>query len=91
VVSYVQGQCASESPFGAAVCRGHEFHYSDVELSKDTRYAYRLSRGVGIVENLDGAVMHNTLGSYTHLHPVASAGMFQHFINLCRNKNLIIY
>jgi cobyrinic acid a,c-diamide synthase len=85
VVSYVEGQCVKDSPFGAAVFRGHEFHYSDVVLSKDTRYAYRLSRGVGIVENLDGAVMHNTLGSYTHLHPVASAGMFQHFIKLCRN------
>ena len=86
VVSYVEGQCATDSPFGAAKFRGHEFHYSDVVLSPDTRYAYRLSRGVGIIENLDGAVIKNTLGSYTHLHPVASAGMFQHFIKLCRNK-----
>ena len=86
VVSYVEGQCASDSPFGAAVFRGHEFHYSEVVLSPDTRYAYRLSRGVGIIENLDGAVIKNTLGSYTHLHPVASAGMFRHFIKLCRNK-----
>ncbi len=86
VVSYVEGRSASDSPFGAATFRGHEFHYSDVVLSADTRYAYRLSRGVGIVENLDGAVIKNTLGSYTHLHPVASAGMFQHFIKLCQNK-----
>ncbi|MDD1699920.1 MAG: Ni-sirohydrochlorin a,c-diamide synthase [Methanoregula sp.] len=86
VVSYVEGTSTSDSPLGAAVFRGHEFHYSDVELSPDTRYAYRLSRGVGIYDNLDGAVINNTLGSYTHLHPVASAGMFRHFIELCRKK-----
>jgi cobyrinic acid a,c-diamide synthase len=69
---------------GNAAFRGHEFHYSEVKLAPDTQYAYRLSRGVGMHDNLDGAVIHNTLGSYTHLHPVASAGMFRHFTNLCR-------
>ncbi len=76
----------SNSPMGAAAFRGHEFHYSDVVLSPDTHFAYQLSRGVGIHENLDGAVMDNTLGSYTHLHPVASAGMFRHFVELCRKN-----
>lgn len=75
------------SPVGAATFRGHAFHYSEVVLEKETRYAYTLSRGVGIRENLDGAVVANTLGSYTHLHPVASAGMFSHFVDLCRKKS----
>jgi len=87
VVSYVEGTSGSDSPLGPAAFRGHEFHYSDVELSKETRYAYQLSRGIGIHENLDGAVMNNTLGSYTHLHPVASAGMFRHFVGLCRKNS----
>jgi cobyrinic acid a,c-diamide synthase len=87
VVSYVEGTSGSNSPLGPAAFRGHEFHYSDVHLSKDTRYAYQLSRGIGIHENLDGAVMNNTLGSYTHLHPVASAGMFRHFVGLCRKNS----
>jgi cobyrinic acid a,c-diamide synthase len=69
---------------GRASFRGHEFHYSDVVLDKDTRFAYRLSRGAGIRDNYDGAVFGNTLGSYTHLHPVSSAGMFRHFVGLCR-------
>jgi cobyrinic acid a,c-diamide synthase len=86
VVSYVEGESAVGSPLGAAAFRGHEFHYSEVRLASGTRFAYRLSRGVGIHENLDGAVMDNTLASYTHLHPVASAGMFRHFIELCRKK-----
>ena len=84
VVSYVEGTSNPGSPMGKAVFRGHEFHYSDVVLGPDTRFAYRLSRGVGIRDNLDGAVVHNTLGSYTHLHPVASTGMFRHFVGLCR-------
>ena len=67
---------------GKASFRGHEFHYSDVTLDRDTRFAYRLSRGVGIRDNLDGAVVHNTLGSYTHLHPVASTGYVPAF---CRD------
>ncbi|HSQ93820.1 MAG TPA: Ni-sirohydrochlorin a,c-diamide synthase [Methanoregula sp.] len=86
VVSYVEGSSAAGSPMGAASFRGHEFHYSDVDLDRDTRFAYTLSRGVGISNNLDGAVVGNTLGSYTHLHPVASAGMFRHFVGLCRQK-----
>jgi cobyrinic acid a,c-diamide synthase len=86
VVSYVEGTSETGSPLGAAQFRGHEFHYSEVVLDKDTRFAYQLSRGVGIHDNLDGAVIHNTLGSYTHLHPVASEGMFRHFVGLCRKK-----
>jgi len=84
VVSYVEGLSDAGSPMGKASFRGHEFHYSDVALDRDTRFAYQLSRGVGIRDNYDGAIVSNTLGSYTHLHPVASFGMFRHFAGLCR-------
>ena len=87
VVSYVEGNSLSDSPVGAAVFRGHEFHYSEVVLCPCIHFAYQLSRGIGIHENLDGAIMNNTLGSYTHLHPVASAGMFRHFVELCRKNS----
>ncbi|WAC06055.1 MAG: Ni-sirohydrochlorin a,c-diamide synthase [Methanoregula sp.] len=86
IVSYVAGISSSDSPVGRASFRGHEFHYSDVTLEPSTRYAYRLSRGIGIRDNLDGAITHRTLGSYTHLHPLASRGMLQHFVNNCRDK-----
>jgi len=86
VVSYVEGSSDAGSPVGRATFRGHEFHYSDVVLDHTTRFAYRLFRGVGIRNNLDGALVYNTLGSYTHLHPVASTGMFRHFADLCREK-----
>jgi Ni-sirohydrochlorin a,c-diamide synthase len=84
VVSYVEGTSSPDSPFGSASFRGHEFHYSEVKLDASTKYAYELTRGIGISNNRDGAMVKNTLGSYTHLHPVASAGMFRHFVDLCR-------
>jgi cobyrinic acid a,c-diamide synthase len=87
VVSYVAGTSSVDSPVGRASFRGHEFHYSDVVLHTDTRFAYRLSRGIGIRDNLDGAMIHRTLGSYTHLHPLASRGMVQHFVDCCRKKS----
>jgi len=86
VVSYVTGTSEATSPVGKAEFHGHEFHHSDVVLSPATRYAYCISRGIGIRDNLDGAVVDNTLGSYTHLHPVGSRGMLGHFIGLCRKK-----
>ncbi|HII99810.1 MAG TPA: hydrogenobyrinic acid a,c-diamide synthase (glutamine-hydrolyzing), partial [Methanoregula sp.] len=86
VVSYVEGVSAAGTPLGAGSFRGHEFHYSEVRLAPETKFAYRLTRGIGIRDNLDGAFVNSTLGSYTHLHPVASAGLFRHFIDLCRTK-----
>lgn len=87
VVSYVAGTSSQDSPVGRASFRGHEFHYSDVVLHPDTRFAYRLSRGMGIRDNLDGAMTHRTLGSYTHLHPLASRVMFRNFVDCCRSKS----
>jgi cobyrinic acid a,c-diamide synthase len=83
VVSYVEG-VASEGPLGSGPFRGHEFHYSDVLLEKDTRFAYRITRGLGIRDGLDGALVRRTLGSYTHLHPLASLPMFAAFVKACR-------
>jgi cobyrinic acid a,c-diamide synthase len=80
----VVGRSAAESPVGEAGFRGHEFPYSSVDLAPGPRYAYRLSRGSGIRDGLDGAVRDRTIASYTHLHPVASRGMFEHFVDACR-------
>ncbi len=86
VIGYVDGVSDSRSPMGAGSFSGHEFHHSDVILSDDTHYSYRLSRGNGIRDGLDGAVSHNTLASYTHLHPVASYGMFRNFTEKMRSQ-----
>jgi cobyrinic acid a,c-diamide synthase len=86
VVAYVEGTACANSPLGGGSFRGHEFHYSDVQLPPDTRFCYRLSRGVGIAGQADGVLVHRTLASYTHLSPVPSAGMFDHFVRACRSR-----
>ncbi len=87
MLGYVVGTSDAKSPLGAAAFKGHEFHYSDVRLEDGVRYSYRLSRGGGIEGGLDGATVDRTLGSYTHLHPVTSRGMFQHFVDQCRIRS----
>ncbi|BBL68755.1 Ni-sirohydrochlorin a,c-diamide synthase [Methanoculleus chikugoensis] len=84
MLGYVVGTSAAGSPVGEAAFRGHEFHYSSVDLAPETRFAYRLSRGSGIRDGLDGAIRDRTIGSYTHLHPVTSRGMLAHFVDCCR-------
>jgi len=71
---------------GAALFLGLEVRFSTVRRAAGTRYAYQLSHDIGILDKLDGAVLNNTPGNYTYLHPVASAGMFQHFVGLCRKN-----
>jgi len=86
VVAYVSGESSPESPMGASRFRGHEFHYSAVLLPHDTRFAYRLSRGQGIRDGQDGALVRKTLGSFSHLHPVGSHAMFSRFLETCRDS-----
>ena len=84
VIGYVQGVSDAKSPLGAGEFSGHEFHHTDVRLAKDTHYSYRLKRGKGIIDNLDGAVVNRTQASYTHLHPISVHGMIRHFTDECR-------
>jgi cobyrinic acid a,c-diamide synthase len=46
--------------------KGHEFHYSRMLPEKDSRFAFRLTRGIGIESGKDGLVEHNAIGGYTH-------------------------
>ena len=86
IVRYVIGSSTEGTPFGAHTFRGHEFHYSEVQVSPGARYGYELERGVGIEGSKDGVLSGNTLGSYTHLHPVAAREMFAEFCTLCRSR-----
>jgi Ni-sirohydrochlorin a,c-diamide synthase len=86
VIGYVKGHSDGRCPLGESDFSGHEFHHTYVILQKDTHFSYRLSRGSGIKDNLDGAQINRTLASYTHLHPVASADMIKNFVSECRKK-----
>jgi cobyrinic acid a,c-diamide synthase len=86
IVAYVEGTATDASPFGAGHFRGHEFHYSEVSLQSGTRYAYALSRGIGIADGRDGAVRDRTLASYLHLHPVPARQYMERFVAAARPR-----
>ena len=63
--------------------QGHEFHFSELEsIPKDSKFAYDLSIGVGIKNQKDGLMQHNTLASYMHMH-FARPGIARNFVQNC--------
>jgi cobyrinic acid a,c-diamide synthase len=71
-LNYTEARC--DGPvFGRASLRGHEFHYSSIEnISQDSRFAYFMKKGRGVVDGKDGFVVGNGLAAYMHLHFVNS-------------------
>ena len=61
----------------------HEFHYSRlVDIKRDYRTAYQISRGVGLGDGRDGIVYKNLLATYTHQRNVCGgwAKCFSDFV-----------
>jgi cobyrinic acid a,c-diamide synthase len=53
------------------ILKGHEFHYSYVEQINNNikiRFIFKVKKGSGIKENMDGISYKNILATYTHLH-----------------------
>lgn len=70
-LNYTRGTIRPRSPFSlqSKTIKGHEFHYSELDLlSKDSKFAYDMSIGIGIKDKKDGLTVHNTLASYMHIH-----------------------
>ncbi|CAG0951559.1 cobyrinic acid a,c-diamide synthase [Methanosarcinales archaeon] len=82
-LGYTEAEAVMDSPIAkkGAIINGHEFHYSITECDQDARFVYRLRRGKGIIEGLDGLIEHNTMASYMHTHP--SSNSFDEFLRQC--------
>ena len=51
---------------------GHEFHYSRVNVDTlKNKMAFKITRGTGSYNNMDGFIEKNTLASYVHTHIAA--------------------
>ncbi|NYT02450.1 MAG: cobyrinate a,c-diamide synthase [Methanosarcinales archaeon] len=85
-LGYVEAEAVAHNPVAAvgSTLRGHEFHYSRVEVDRDANFAYRLRRGKGIMEGRDGLVEHNSLGGYLHAHFYSHP--FREFVDGCRAR-----
>lgn len=52
--------------------RGHEFHYSRILFNGiKPEFAFKILRGKGITDSLDGLMKKNTVASYLHTHTAA--------------------
>jgi cobyrinic acid a,c-diamide synthase len=68
-LGYVKAEAVTGGIFPSGTSHyGHEFHYSRVESSPDARFAFRLSRGKGIMDGRDGLAEQNAIGAYTHAY-----------------------
>jgi cobyrinic acid a,c-diamide synthase len=68
---------SDENPFfpKGTLLRGHEFHYSKVvksETREGMHFSFRMERGEGIIDKMDGLCYKNVLATYTHLHALGS-------------------
>jgi cobyrinic acid a,c-diamide synthase len=68
-LGYTDASVSDNPVVRAGTVRGHEFHYSVTECAPDARFAYRMNRGKGIRDGMDGMVEYTTLGSYMHAPP----------------------
>lgn len=64
--------------------RGHEFHYSKIEnIPRDARFAYQMTRGVGIDGKHDGWLEYAVLAPYSHLHLASDDRLAMNFVRAC--------
>jgi len=84
-LNYTQGKIKSSCIISTKSknLRGHEFHYSEIDsISNDSKFAYLLSVGNGIINKKDGLIEYNTLASYGHLY-FDSSNYAQRFVEKC--------
>jgi cobyrinic acid a,c-diamide synthase len=71
---YSVAEVVNRNPFypEGTILKGHEFHYSKpcdaIEETNGFSYAFKMKRGQGIYEKMDGICYKNVLATYTHLH-----------------------
>jgi len=90
-LSYVKAEFLENCPIGrkGKKFKGHEFHYSKLVNIKEERFAYKIERGRGIVNNLDGIFNGKVLAGYLHNHAVANPYFASSMVNLETLKILI--
>ncbi|NOY12960.1 MAG: cobyrinate a,c-diamide synthase [Deltaproteobacteria bacterium] len=92
-LGYRQVELTADSILGPAGTRvrGHEFHYSEVEIPTAIERCYRLSRRCGTQLGVEGYRHKNVLGSYVHLHFGSNPQVAESFVNFCSTIKTELY
>ncbi|PLX78216.1 MAG: cobyrinate a,c-diamide synthase, partial [Desulfuromonas sp.] len=80
----LQGDCLL-GPAGT-VMRGHEFHYSAMEMSEEVTRLYRVAARNGRETFSEGYAKGSIVASYIHLHFGSNPQVATNFVAACRNK-----
>jgi cobyrinic acid a,c-diamide synthase len=85
-LGYREVTMTAATPLGPAgtVARGHEFHYSELEMPADLPRAYRVTDRSGTTCAAEGYLHGNVLGSYVHLHFASNPLVAENFVGCCR-------
>jgi len=86
VLGYRQVEFVTGTALGGegAICRGHEFHYSEIARMPDTvERCFRVSRLNSVLEP-EGFRIGNCLASYIHLHFGSNPDIAPSFVDTCR-------
>ena len=86
-LSYVISQAIEDNLIlkKGEIFRGHEFHYSRVEITgKQPKFAFDVLRGSGILSKKDGLMNKNALASYVHTHVAACPPFPANFTDCAR-------
>jgi len=84
-LGYTEGNVVKNQSFlnNVRQIKGHEFHYSMViPHNKDMKMIYKLKRGKGIIDDMDGLCDGNCVASYMHTHFIRS-NIPKEFIDSC--------
>jgi cobyrinic acid a,c-diamide synthase len=87
-LGYREVTFTGDAPLGPAgmTVRGHEFHYSEMEMPPSVPRCYRLGRRGGEDLAAEGYRLHNVLGSYVHLHFAGNPQAAWNFVEFCRQR-----
>lgn len=85
-LGYRQVCFSADTPLGPAgtVARGHEFHYSELDMPESVKRNYRLSRKGGVDLGSEGFSYKNVLASYVHLHFASNPRLAENFVQFCK-------
>ncbi len=85
-LGYREVTFCADTPLGprGTVARGHEFHYSELEMPERIKHSYRLSRKGGADLGSEGFSYKNVLASYVHLHFASNPQLAENFIQFCK-------
>jgi cobyrinic acid a,c-diamide synthase len=92
MLGYAEVALAADSLWGPAgrVCRGHDFHYSEIvgppPADLGWTQVYRVRRADGAPAESEGFQNGRVLASYVHLHFASRPELAAHFVTTCGNR-----